>query len=202
VGELRRLDLASRRAVDRPVYGDAGGIGGRRPLEGVVTVPTASSAGPALPGRYTWTCFDCPVWAEEYWPDRAGAEAAAAVAASAHRGDCAAAGRLLVVPATGDGHPDRIGAERLIGAYDPDELMVVPAWTVHMSRALAGFIANHGSRRLPPLDLHDPAHVYVLAAALLAADPRPGYPRPTDMTELAALLKELRDTLTAALPRP
>jgi hypothetical protein len=87
--------------------------------------------------RYTWTCADCPTWAERYWSDATGAEHAADAEAVKHRSVCPGAARLIIT--TGSNHPERLGAERLIGNYDPDEPVFVPAWAVHTARALAGY---------------------------------------------------------------
>lgn len=151
------------------------------------------------PPSFTWTCTDCPAWAEQYW--HAPGDAERDPGAETHVANCPAGGRIVIVRRSAQTSPEQAGAERLIGTYDPNELLVVPYWAVLAARGLAGVMARQaelGGR----LDLSSDAYLRLIGGAVLAADPLPDTTEPLDQHDLARLLRRLADTLAGALPKP
>jgi hypothetical protein len=115
---------------------------------------------------------------------------------------CAASLRgIVIVRRSAQASPKQAGAERLIGTYDPNELLIVPNWTVLASHGLAGVMARQaelGSR----LDLSSDAYLRLIGGAVLAADPLPDTTEPLDQHGLARLVRRLADTLASVLPKP
>ncbi|MBN1172904.1 MAG: hypothetical protein JXA67_12080 [Micromonosporaceae bacterium] len=153
------------------------------------------------PGRYTWTCFDCPCWAEQYWDTLPEAQHDAHQRQPAHRDECPGEARLIALSSPIPEHPDQLGVEHHIGTYDPNEPMLVPYWAVLLTRSLVISFANHADRG-QAIDLANPRDIQLWASWILASDPLPGTDLPTDADALAVLLHRTADALGDALPRP
>ncbi len=157
---------------------------------GVGTNPGAS---------YTWTCSSCPAWGERYWSTSE--EAVDDPPARAHATACPGGGGIVVVHRPAESPPERLGAERIIGTYDPDEPLIVPYWAVLVARGLAGLVARHADRGAT-VNLADDNELQLVVGALLAANPLPDAARPTDHHSLARTLRHLADTIAGSLPKP
>lgn len=150
---------------------------------------------------YTWTCADCPAWAETYWDTSEQANAAADAIEAEHRAACPKGGRLTVIGRPDKSHPEQLGIEQLLGTYDPNEPLLVPAWAVLVSRSLVSFFARQLARGATA-DLSNPDEVWLWATNITAANPLPDQPRPETMAELEKLLQAAARALGNSLPKP
>lgn len=150
---------------------------------------------------YTWTCADCPGWAEEYWPTQQEANSAADSSVTEHLKVCPGNARLAVVGRPPHSHPEQLGVERLMGAYDPNEPMLVPAWAVLAARSALGFLSRQVSAGATT-DFSNDDEIWLWATNVTAANPLPDRALPDTRAELSQLLRDASNTLAASLPKP
>jgi hypothetical protein len=150
-------------------------------------------------GIHTWSCTGCSTWAERYWPTPE--QARQDPEADRHQHECPT-GRIVIVSRRPDAaHRENLGLERRMGAYDPDELLLVPYWAVLAARGLAEVMSRQ-TDRAHRIDLGDPVWVGFLSETVLAAHPVPGQTPSADPRDLVELLRRLADAFKDALPKP
>ncbi|SCL13156.1 hypothetical protein GA0070616_0144 [Micromonospora nigra] len=93
-------------------------------------------------------------------------------------------------------HPDN--EVTAVGAYDPDELVAVPAWTVKVARGLAATLA-HCADLQKTIDFGQQPDVDSIVEAATAFNPLPEHEDIGSTQQLAELLQETAQVLSESL---
>ena len=132
--------------------------------------------------------MDCPVWAERHWVSEDEANTARDRVEHDHRSACPGAGRLQVIADSRRAHPEQLTAAEIMGTYDADELLLVPAWAVHTAAGLAGLVVNFAARGMT-VQFGNDELLGAVAGPIFVTEPQPGRPDPETSAELSDRLR-------------